>query len=145
MWENVRSEINRRRLEEWEAEEQRRLKAALHEAVEISERKLQARRAHFDSEDITEAELDDDDELEDDDEDEDDEDDSRGSAMSGTDDDDSGDGADDESNMSSSEDEPSITDFEERESVGGWYPNSIRQTFQLIFVAMLLFSAATGS
>ncbi|KAI1088825.1 SNF2 family domain-containing protein [Rostrohypoxylon terebratum] len=49
-WENVRAEVNRRRLEEWEAAEQKRVKAALNEAVNMSELKLQARRAHFDSE-----------------------------------------------------------------------------------------------
>ncbi|KAI0889666.1 SNF2 family domain-containing protein [Annulohypoxylon maeteangense] len=49
-WENVRTEVNRRRLEEWEAAEQKRVKAALNEAVNMSELKLQARRAHFDSE-----------------------------------------------------------------------------------------------
>ncbi|KAL8396794.1 hypothetical protein RB594_003758 [Gaeumannomyces avenae] len=52
-WENVKVEINRRRLEEWEAEEQRRVKAALQEAVQISEQKLQARRAHADSDGMT--------------------------------------------------------------------------------------------
>ncbi|KLU81122.1 helicase swr-1 [Magnaporthiopsis poae ATCC 64411] len=52
-WENVKFEINRRRLEEWEAEEQRRVKAALQEAVQISEQKLQARRAHADSDGMT--------------------------------------------------------------------------------------------
>ncbi|KAI1134992.1 SNF2 family domain-containing protein [Hypoxylon sp. FL0543] len=50
MWENVKAEVNRRRLEEWEAAEQKRVKAALNEAVNMSELKLQARRAHFDSE-----------------------------------------------------------------------------------------------
>ncbi|KAK5630110.1 hypothetical protein RRF57_005825 [Xylaria bambusicola] len=48
-WDNVKTEINRRRLEEWEAAEQRRVKAALNEAVSMSELKLQARRAHVDS------------------------------------------------------------------------------------------------
>ncbi|POR34965.1 Helicase SWR1 [Tolypocladium paradoxum] len=43
-WENVRAQVNRQRLEEWEAEEQRRVKAALNEAVNLSEQKLQARR-----------------------------------------------------------------------------------------------------
>lgn len=47
-WENVKTEINRRRLEAWEAEEQRRVKAALNEAVNLSEQKLQARQAHLD-------------------------------------------------------------------------------------------------
>lgn len=49
-WENVRVEVNRRRLEEWQAEEQKRVKAALNEAVNLSEQKLQARRAGVDSE-----------------------------------------------------------------------------------------------
>lgn len=49
-WENVRAEVNRRRLEEWEAEEQRRVKAALNEAVSLSEQKLQARQGGLDSE-----------------------------------------------------------------------------------------------
>ncbi|KAI0449768.1 SNF2 family N-terminal domain-containing protein [Xylaria acuta] len=47
-WDNVRTEINRRRLEEWEAAEQKRVKAALNEAVSMSELKLQARRARVD-------------------------------------------------------------------------------------------------
>lgn len=55
-WENIKAEINRRRLEEWEAEEQRRVKAALNEAVNLSEQKLQARRAHLDSEEDGEDE-----------------------------------------------------------------------------------------
>ncbi|KAF4997307.1 hypothetical protein FDECE_12124 [Fusarium decemcellulare] len=49
-WENVRVEVNRRRLVEWEQEEQKRVKAALNEAVNLSEQKLQARRAGLDSE-----------------------------------------------------------------------------------------------
>ncbi|KAI9158059.1 adenosinetriphosphatase [Paramyrothecium foliicola] len=49
-WENVRAEVNRRRLEEWEAEEQRRVKAALNEAVNQSEMRLQAQRVGLDSE-----------------------------------------------------------------------------------------------
>ncbi|PTB66890.1 hypothetical protein BBK36DRAFT_1135196 [Trichoderma citrinoviride] len=44
-WENVRAEVNRRRLIQWEAEEQKRVKAALNQAVSLSEQKLQARRA----------------------------------------------------------------------------------------------------
>lgn len=47
-WENVKTEINRRRLEAWEAAEQRRVKAALNEAVNLSEQKLQARQAALD-------------------------------------------------------------------------------------------------
>ncbi|PHH93066.1 hypothetical protein CDD83_1351 [Cordyceps sp. RAO-2017] len=49
-WDNVRAQVNRQRLEEWEAEEQRRVKAALNEAVNLSEQKLQARRTGLDSE-----------------------------------------------------------------------------------------------
>lgn len=45
MWENVRTEINRRRLEEWKMQEEKRVKEALNKAVNISEQKLQARRA----------------------------------------------------------------------------------------------------
>ncbi|PHH50103.1 Helicase SWR1 [Ceratocystis fimbriata CBS 114723] len=48
MWENVRGEVNRQRLARWEAEEQKRVKAALNEAVNISEQKLQARRTTMD-------------------------------------------------------------------------------------------------
>lgn len=48
-WDNVKTEINRRRVEEWEAAEQRRVKAALNEAVSMSELKLQARRTRADS------------------------------------------------------------------------------------------------
>lgn len=55
-WENVRTEVNRRRLEEWEAEEQRRVKAALQEAVSRSEQQLLARQAQFDS-DVSDDEL----------------------------------------------------------------------------------------
>ncbi|KAI5463618.1 SNF2 family N-terminal domain-containing protein [Mariannaea sp. PMI_226] len=53
-WENVRLEVNRRRLEEWEQEEQKRVKAALNEAVHLSEQKLQARRTGLDSEQLSE-------------------------------------------------------------------------------------------
>ncbi|KAL0938354.1 adenosinetriphosphatase [Colletotrichum truncatum] len=60
-WENVRFEINRRRVLEWEAEEQRRVKAALQEAVNLSEQKLQARRAQADSDLSSNEDLDDDD------------------------------------------------------------------------------------
>ncbi|KAM0342624.1 hypothetical protein ACHAPU_009353 [Fusarium lateritium] len=55
-WENVRVEVNRRRLVEWEQEEQKRVKAALNEAVNLSEQKLQARRAELDSEQLSEEE-----------------------------------------------------------------------------------------
>ncbi|KAI1125921.1 hypothetical protein F5Y10DRAFT_245920 [Nemania abortiva] len=50
-WDNVKTEINRRRLEEWEAAEQKRVKAALNEAVSMSELKLRARRTRADSDD----------------------------------------------------------------------------------------------
>ncbi|KAJ1327414.1 helicase SWR1 [Microdochium nivale] len=65
-WENVRVEVNRRRLEEWQAAEQKRVKAALNEAVNMSEMRLQAHRAQADSES-----MDDSDSNSDDDEDED--------------------------------------------------------------------------
>lgn len=54
-WENVRTQVNRQRLEQWEAEEQKRVKAALNEAVSLSEQKLQARRG-LDSEQVTDEE-----------------------------------------------------------------------------------------
>ncbi|KAK6954021.1 swr1 complex component [Daldinia eschscholtzii] len=98
-WENVKAEVNRRRLEEWEAAEQKRVKAALNEAVSMSELKLQARRAHFDSELLSDE---DEDELEESDE-ADDEDNELGSdeelsdEASGED--------EDEDNMSSSDDD----------------------------------------
>ncbi|KAK0724992.1 SNF2 family N-terminal domain-containing protein [Lasiosphaeris hirsuta] len=65
-WDNVKAEINRRRVAEWEAEEQRRVKAALNQAVNLSEQKLQARQAQQDAEDaedltgVTDDEEDDD-------------------------------------------------------------------------------------
>lgn len=62
-WENVRAEVNRRRLEEWEAEEQKRARAALQEAVSRSEQQLLARQAQFDSDITDEEHLDDDDEI----------------------------------------------------------------------------------
>ncbi|KAI1307722.1 SNF2 family N-terminal domain-containing protein [Xylaria venustula] len=60
-WDNVKTEINRRRLEEWEAAEQKRVKAALNEAVSMSELKLQARRTRIDSDALS----DEDDDVED--------------------------------------------------------------------------------
>lgn len=63
-WENVKTEVNRKRLEEWEAEEQRRVKAALQEAVSRSEQQLLARQTQFDDSDITDDEdLDDDEDI----------------------------------------------------------------------------------
>ncbi|KAL2194036.1 SNF2 family N-terminal domain-containing protein [Corynascus similis CBS 632.67] len=59
-WENVKAEVNRRRLAEWEAEEQRRVKAALNQAVNLSEQKLQARQARFDTEELSDEDLTDD-------------------------------------------------------------------------------------
>ncbi|KAM7192141.1 SNF2 family N-terminal domain containing protein [Naviculisporaceae sp. PSN 640] len=96
MWENVKVEINRRRLAEWEAAEQQRVKAALNQAVNLSEQKLQARQAQADTEDITDTDMTDDlgSDLEDD-EDE-DEDMSEGSE---------GGSGDDEDNMSTSDDD----------------------------------------
>ena len=99
-WENVKGEINRRRLEEWEAAEQRRVKAALQEAVNISEQKLQARRAHPDSDAVT----DDEDDMSTDDESDDNPDGDTGSGTEeGTGSDEQDDDNDD--NMSSSEDD----------------------------------------
>ncbi|TGJ87147.1 hypothetical protein E0Z10_g1632 [Xylaria hypoxylon] len=60
-WDNVRAEINRRRLEEWEAAEQRRVKAALNEAVSMSELKLQARQARVDSDALSDEDDDEED------------------------------------------------------------------------------------
>ena len=96
MWENVKVEINRRRLAEWEAAEQQRVKAALNQAVNLSEQKLQARQAQVDTEDLTDSEITDDlgSDLGDD-EDEDDD-------MSESSKDASG---EDEDNMSSSDDD----------------------------------------
>ncbi|KAK3990907.1 helicase swr-1 [Cladorrhinum sp. PSN332] len=100
-WENVKAEVNRRRMVEWEAEEQRRVKAALNQAVNLSEQKLQARQARNDTEGLSDDEEDEDDDM------------ASGSDIDDDDDatgDDSGDNdegseADNESNMSSSEDE----------------------------------------
>ncbi|CAK7204764.1 swr1 complex component [Sporothrix eucalyptigena] len=101
-WENVRLEINRRRLRDWEAEEQKRVKAALQEAVAISEQKLQARRAHQDSEALSDEDMLDDD-LDDLDDDLDDESILETGDADGSGADDESD--DDESNMSSSDDD----------------------------------------
>ncbi|KAI5927553.1 SNF2 family N-terminal domain-containing protein [Camillea tinctor] len=106
-WENVKTEINRRRLEEWEAAEQRRVKAALNEAVSMSELKLQARRARVDSEMLSDEEdreededLADSDEETGDDEHEDNELDEESDSDNASD--------QDEDNMSSSDDEDDI-------------------------------------
>lgn len=49
-WDNVKAEVNRRRLLEWEAQEQARVRKALNEAVDLSTQKLEARRVQRDSE-----------------------------------------------------------------------------------------------
>ncbi|KAH6709224.1 SNF2 family N-terminal domain-containing protein [Leptodontidium sp. MPI-SDFR-AT-0119] len=49
MFENVRVEVNRRRLLEWDAQEQARVRKALSQAVDISTQKLQARQSQMDS------------------------------------------------------------------------------------------------
>ncbi|KAK0712956.1 SNF2 family N-terminal domain-containing protein [Lasiosphaeria miniovina] len=98
-WDNVKVEINRRRLVEWEAKEQRRVKDALNQAVNISEQKLQQRQARLGTEDPTEYSEDNDDMIsgmEDEDEgDFDDDADEESRSRSGA----------DESNMSSSSDD----------------------------------------
>ncbi|KXJ85926.1 SNF2 family N-terminal domain-domain-containing protein, partial [Microdochium bolleyi] len=68
-WENVRAEVNRRRLEEWQAAEQKRVKAALNEAVNMSEMRLQAHRTQADSEALDDSNDDEDEDDEDEDED----------------------------------------------------------------------------
>ena len=102
-WDNVRAQVNRRRLEAWEAEEQRRVKAALNEAVTLSEQKLQARRAGLDSEMPTDDE-DGFDDLSDDAASLNDGDDSDLPSDENSEDDD-GDGDEDSDDMSSSEDD----------------------------------------
>ena len=91
-WENVRVEVNRRRVLEWEAQEQARVRKALNEAVDISTQKLQARRAQRDSEIPS-------------DEDEDDEAESSGRSDQDSDDQTGSESEDRESNMSSTESE----------------------------------------
>ncbi|RDW63916.1 hypothetical protein BP5796_10418 [Coleophoma crateriformis] len=92
-WDNVRIEVNRRRLAEWEAQEQARVRKALNEAVDLSTQKLQARRVQRDSEAPS-----DEDEDESEDVDSNEEADMEEDSNSATDDGDS--------NMSSSESEP---------------------------------------
>lgn len=97
-WENIRIEVNRRRVEEWEAEEQRRVKAALQEAVSRSEQQLLARQAQYDS-DITDDEhTDENDQDVDTDED-------RSQDLADNNDSDEAPGSDDEDNMSSSDED----------------------------------------
>ncbi|KFY77889.1 hypothetical protein V499_02824 [Pseudogymnoascus sp. VKM F-103] len=63
-WDNVKAEVNKRRLKQWEAEEQVRVRKALNEAVDLSTQKLEARRAHQDSDvPSSEEEGDEDDDL----------------------------------------------------------------------------------
>ncbi|KAL7946148.1 SNF2 family N-terminal domain-containing protein [Trichoderma barbatum] len=102
-WENVRAEVNRRRLIQWEAEEQKRVKAALNQAVSLSEQKLQARRAGgMDSESLYDEDDGFDDLSDSATDDDGDEDESRlASVETGG----SSDGGDDSDMMSSSEDE----------------------------------------
>lgn len=54
-WDNVKAEVNRRRLLEWEVQEQARVRKALSEAVDISTQKLQARRARTETDDDSDA------------------------------------------------------------------------------------------
>ncbi|KAH6608529.1 helicase swr1 [Trichoderma cornu-damae] len=101
-WENVRAEVNRRRMIQWEAEEHKRVKAALNQAVSLSEQKLQARRAGgLDSESLYDEDGFDDlsDSVSEDDGEDDD------SRLASAETDESSDGGDDSDMMSSSEDE----------------------------------------
>ncbi|KAI1007961.1 Helicase [Podosphaera aphanis] len=68
IWDNVKTEVNRRRLVEWEKQEQARVKKALSEAVDKSQQKLRERKAHQDpdmssEEDETQGETDINDEI----------------------------------------------------------------------------------
>ncbi|KAI2619313.1 SNF2 family domain-containing protein [Hypoxylon sp. NC1633] len=122
-WENVKTEVNRRRLEEWEAAEQKRVKAALNEAVNKSELKLQARRAHLDSEHLSDE---DEDALEESDEEADDEDDVLLSEEDPTSGEES-DGDEDEDNMSSSSDDDD--DARSNNSDKGLTQDQLRQKY----------------
>lgn len=126
-WDNVRTEINRRRLEEWEAAEQKRVKAALNEAVSMSELKLQARRAHVDSDALS------DEEGEEEDQDlEDFEDDDGGDEMdvdSEQESDSDADSTSNEDNMSSSDDEE---DMKSTISDEGLTQDQLRQKYASI-------------
>jgi helicase SWR1 len=66
-WDNVRTEVNRRRVKAWEAAEQIRVRKALNEAVDLSTQKLEARRVGQNSEFASEAELESMDTFDDDD------------------------------------------------------------------------------
>lgn len=63
-WENVRVEVNRRRILDWEAQEQARVRKALNEAVDMSTQMLQAQRAQLDSETSSDEDEDENDENE---------------------------------------------------------------------------------
>ena len=67
-WENVRVEVNRRRIMDWEAQEQARVRKALNEAVDMSTQMLQAQRAQLDSETSSDEDEDENDENEEDEE-----------------------------------------------------------------------------
>lgn len=97
-WENIRIEVNRRRVEEWEAEEQRRVKAALQEAVSRSEQQLLARQAQYDSE-ITDTEPTDEDDQDADSDEE------HSQDSGDSNDSEAAQGSDDEDNMSSSDED----------------------------------------
>ncbi|KAI8959608.1 SNF2 family N-terminal domain-containing protein [Daldinia sp. FL1419] len=122
-WENVKAEVNRRRLEEWEAAEQKRVKAALNEAVSKSELQLQARRAHFDSELLSDE---DEDELDESDEEADDEDNelSSGEELS----EEASGEEDDEDNMSSDDDDDD-DDAKSNSSNEGLTQDQLRQKY----------------
>jgi helicase SWR1 len=63
-WENVRIEVNRRRILEWEAQEQARVRKALNEAVDMSTQMLQAQRAQLDSDTSSDGDEDEDEDNE---------------------------------------------------------------------------------
>lgn len=63
-WENVRIEVNRRRILEWEAQEQARVRKALNEAVDMSTQMLQAQRAQLDSDTSSDEDEDEDEDEE---------------------------------------------------------------------------------
>ncbi|KAI8628012.1 hypothetical protein F5Y19DRAFT_150272 [Xylariaceae sp. FL1651] len=123
-WENVKIEINRRRLEEWEVAEQKRVKAALNEAVSMSELKLQARRAQFDSEALSDEDEDEDDHILKESEDEDDH--GEMDVDSGEESDIGDDSNSDEDNMTSSDDDE---DMKSTASDEGLTQDQLRQKY----------------
>ncbi|KAI1659750.1 SNF2 family N-terminal domain-containing protein [Daldinia decipiens] len=125
-WENVKAEVNRRRLEEWEAAEQKRVKAALNEAVSMSELKLQARRAHFDSELLSDE---DEEELEGSDDEADGEDNELGSDEGLSEEASNEDEDEDEDNMSSSDDDDDDDDAKSNGSNEGLTQDQLRQKY----------------